>query len=297
MDLEQRLSSWTGPSSDTEQDKQARTERMVREAIEAHPAFGDCQMKVYAKGSYPNNTNVRTESDVDIAVQCSEVFYWEEISPGIYGPPPSYTGPWTPARLRSEVGTALRSVFSSQVDSTGNIALNVASGTARVNADVVPCFDYRYYFSSYGYRAGTKIFPKRGTPIVNYPQQHLDHGRAKNTRTNHYFKKVVRILKRTSNSMAADGYHRSVPSFLIESLVYNCPDDMFLLSTWTTPVKHVIGHIWEGTQGSVEPSDSERWLEVNECKYLFHSGQKWTRKDARDFAHASWNYLGLAGHD
>ena len=64
MDLEQRLSSWTGPSSSTEQDKQARTERMVRAAIDVHPAFTGCQMNVYAKGSYPNNTNVRTESDV-----------------------------------------------------------------------------------------------------------------------------------------------------------------------------------------------------------------------------------------
>lgn len=294
MNLEQRLGSWTGPSSGTEQDKQARTERMVRAAIDAHPEFAGHQMKVYAKGSYPNNTNVRAESDVDIAVQCSEVFYWEEATPGASGPWPRYNGPWTPAKLRSEVETALRAKFPSQVGSAGNVAINVASGTARVNADVVPCFDYRYYFSSDEYREGTKIFPKSGTSIVNHPQQNLDNGRAKNNRTDHYYKKVVRILKRTSNSMAASGHHRSVPSFLVESLAYNCPDDLFLLPTWSTTVKQVISRIWEGTQGDIEPSDSERWVEVNECKYLFHSAQKWTRKDARDFAYASWNYLELA---
>ena len=170
----------------------------------------------------------------------------------------------------------------------------MASGTARVNADIVPCFDYRYYLSSDEYRTGTKVIPKKGMSLVNHPQQNLDNGKAKNTRTNHYFKKIVRILKRTSNSMTTDEFHRSVPSFLVESLVYNCPDEFFLLPTWTTTVKHVISHIWEETQGSIEPSASERWLEVNEYKYLFHAAQKWTRQDARDFAYASWNYLELA---
>ena len=34
MSLEDTLSGWTGPSSDTEQEKQERTVRMIREAIE-----------------------------------------------------------------------------------------------------------------------------------------------------------------------------------------------------------------------------------------------------------------------
>jgi hypothetical protein len=83
--LEQKLAGWTGPSSSTEQDKQDRTERMVRDTIKAHPAFAGCSLSVYAKGSYANNTNVRSDSDVDIAVQCHEVLYWEEWEPGARG--------------------------------------------------------------------------------------------------------------------------------------------------------------------------------------------------------------------
>jgi tRNA nucleotidyltransferase (CCA-adding enzyme) len=82
MSLEDKLAGWTGPSSDTEQDKQERTERMIREAVQAHPAFKGYAFNVYAKGSYANNTNVRADSDVDIAVQCQEVFYWEEAVEG-----------------------------------------------------------------------------------------------------------------------------------------------------------------------------------------------------------------------
>jgi hypothetical protein len=80
VELEQQLINWTAPSSATEQDKQDRTERMAREAIAAHASFNDCSLKVYAKGSYANNTNVRADSDVDIAVECMECVYWREES-------------------------------------------------------------------------------------------------------------------------------------------------------------------------------------------------------------------------
>ena len=78
--LEALLGGWTGPSSATEQEKQERTERMIRDAISAHEPFNDCRRSVYAKGSYPNNTNVRTDSDVDIVVQCHNLEYWKEAT-------------------------------------------------------------------------------------------------------------------------------------------------------------------------------------------------------------------------
>jgi tRNA nucleotidyltransferase (CCA-adding enzyme) len=81
--LEQTLSGWTGPSSNSEQEKQDRTERMIREAIVEHSALSGVRLRVFAKGSYANNTNVRTDSDVDIAVQCTEAEYWEEALPGL----------------------------------------------------------------------------------------------------------------------------------------------------------------------------------------------------------------------
>jgi tRNA nucleotidyltransferase (CCA-adding enzyme) len=74
--LEDKLVSWTGPSSVTEREKQDRTERMVKEAVRDHPGLKNCTSTVYTKGSYPNNTNVKADSDVDVAVQCSDVFTW-----------------------------------------------------------------------------------------------------------------------------------------------------------------------------------------------------------------------------
>ncbi|MFD4956202.1 nucleotidyltransferase [Streptomyces sp. NPDC058451] len=294
MTLEEKLSSWTGPSSVTEQDKQDRTERMIREAMKEHAAFDDCDLSIYAKGSYANNTNVKADSDVDISVQCGEAVYWEEATKGAHPPSGSYTGIWTPAKLRSELEVALKAKFPGQVDSSGSTAFRIHSSSARVDADVVPCFDYRYYFSSSNYREGAKVFKKSGKSLVNYPKQQLENGRAKNTRTKQYYKKAVRIMKRVENALAAEDIHREVPSFFVECLVFNCPDSVFLEPTWTKTVEGIILHIWQELEGDEPAVASERWLEVSECKYLFHSAQDWNRQDGRDFVKAAWNYLGYA---
>ncbi len=293
--LEEKLKGWTGPSSATEQEKQDRTERMIRDAINAHEPFQTLSRKVYAKGSYANNTNVRADSDVDIAVECGNVIYSDEHTPGSKpsGRTP-YTGEWTPARLRSELVAALRAKFGDAVDTSGSTAIQVHSTSSRVEADVVPCFEYRYYFSPTSFRDGAKVFKTDGGTIVNYSDLQLTNGRTKNVNTNQAFKKTVRILKRLENAMVTAGAHIEVPSYFVECLVYNCPDWKFAQSTWTAVVKSVLAHIYSSLEGA-EPSDNnERWLEVNKAKYLFSPAQKWTRAEGRAFAQAGWTHLGLA---
>ncbi len=292
-DLETKLAGWTGPSSATEVKKQERTERMIRDAIDAHAPFESMKRKVYAKGSYANNTNVRSDSDVDIAVECGDAFYYGHQTPGATPAIAAYTGEWTPGRLRSELVAALQVKFGDAVDTSGSTAIQIHSNSARVEADVVPCFEYRYYFSPTNTREGTRIFRTDGAFMENYSALQLSNGRTKNSRTNHNYKKTVRILKRLENAMANDGHHREVPSFFVECLVYNCPDDLFMLPSWGGTVKGVIAEIFRATEGPEPTDNGKRWVEVNEAKYLFGSHQKWTRADAREFAIAGWNYLDL----
>lgn len=290
MSLEDQLAGWTGPSSDTEKDKQDRTERMIRQAIDSHEPFNNCSLKVFAKGSYANNTNVRSDSDVDIAVECTEVQYWDESEKGVRTPGKKYEGIWTPTKLRTELIAAMNAKFPNQVDTTGSTAIQINSSSARVDADVVPCFSYKYYMKS-GTRTGTKIFKTTGNSVVNYPAQQLENGKAKNNRTGYVYKKGARLLKRIENEMAADGIFRELPSYFMECLAYNCPDSIFARSTWEERLRGMLAHIWDQLQGD-EP-DTNRWVEVNDCFYLFHSNQKWTREDGREFSKAAWNYFGF----
>lgn len=292
MAIEDLLKGWTGPSSASEKDKQDRAERMVRDAAQAHAAFNDCDLTIFAKGSYANNTNVRSDSDVDIAVECSECIYWEEARDGAHPAGQPYRGEWTPYKLRTELARALQAKFPGQVDTSGSIALRVNASSARVDADVVPCFTYKYYFSPTSFRQGTRVFRANETWLENYPRQQLENGTAKNNRTNRSFKRAVRILKRVENALVDEGLHKPLPSYFIECLAYNCPDATLLLPTWTETIRGVLVHVFNELEGDEPSVGSSRWLETNECKYLFYTSQPWKRADGRSFAKAAWNYLG-----
>lgn len=290
---EDQLAGWTGPSSATEREKQTHTEKMIREAISAHDAFQGVSYSVYAKGSYANNTNVRSDSDVDIAVECTEVSYFDDKDPNADHSGTPYTGIWTPTYLRSQVEAALRAKFPGAVDTTGSTALRVNSNTARVDADVVPCFHFIEYFAGGSTREGTRVFKKSGDFTENYSKLQLKNGTDKNNRTNTYYKKAVRVLKRLENSMVAAGVCEELPSYLMECLVYNCPDEYFGRSTWRGVMQGCLAHIFNYTLGAEPTVESERWLEVNDAKYLFFTSQKWTREQVHTFASAAWTYMGF----
>lgn len=89
-DWEKTLRDWSKPSSDTEEEKCERVQRMIKQAIAAYPRFLQVELKVYAKGSYANNTNVRLDSDVDVAVELRRSLYFDGtsvpgFSPGAVG--------------------------------------------------------------------------------------------------------------------------------------------------------------------------------------------------------------------
>ncbi|MFG6476915.1 nucleotidyltransferase [Microbacterium sp. P06] len=295
MVTEEQLAGWTGPSSATEQQKQELTERMIKEAIAAHAAFDGVSLSIYAKGSYANNTNVKSDSDVDIVVECREVEYWQEYDPSVGGHPAGspYEGEWTPEHLRAEVKAALEAKFPTGSVTPGTTAFEVEATSSRVNADVVPCFSYRMYFTDGSYREGTKLFKSTGGSIVNYPKLQLEKGRAKNTRTNGYYKKTVRILKRLENVLVDAGLSEEVPSYLMECLIFNCPDSHFTRSTWRSVMRGCLADIYNYTRVAEPTEQADRWFEANGAKFLFHSDQKWTRVQVHAFASAAWDHMGF----
>jgi hypothetical protein len=114
-ELEELLIRWSRPSSDDEVEQQERAMRMVTDAI-AGSDLANVPKRIYAKGSYANNTNVRLDSDVDIAVDCHDCMYYEShesVSPK--AALPAYMGPWTPATWRSAIIDACRQKFGRDV--------------------------------------------------------------------------------------------------------------------------------------------------------------------------------------
>ena len=158
-----------------------RAERMVIAAIDAHPAFNGYRsnIKVYAKGSYANKTNVRADSDVDVVVENQHVMYYDYF-PAETAPTPDpsadpYTGPWNARQVarRGPARDGRTSSAAGDVDSNGEVAITIAEVSgSRPSADVVPSFDYRRYDSPDRRVAhvGSRVFKRTGGWIDNYPR-------------------------------------------------------------------------------------------------------------------------------
>ena len=262
---ETMLENFSQPLSETENQQCLHTIRMVSEALkqigftddgkEIAPLYSDTyaysirmrndsygrKIKLLVQGSYANNTNVRTESDVDIAVIQEDVFD-PEYRTG-YPTQSNADYGFIPAKpsiksFKDEVQECLVQKFGKDVERKDK-SIKVHGNTYRKDADTVPCLRYRDYRKDYrkdanNYIGGIIIVSDKGERIINYPEQHISNGRQKNVATNKYYKKFVRIIKKMRHLMEDSdifSYKKAaskVSSFMLESLLWNIPDKWYL---------------------------------------------------------------------
>jgi hypothetical protein len=294
---EETFGIWSKGPSQTETDKCTNAENAVKKAIGSSSDLASLNVSVFAQGSYRNRTNVRQDSDVDICVRYNSTFFPEYPAGKTGGDYGNISGTMAFADFKNMVQKALESYFGKQGVTRGNKAFDIHANSYRVDADVVPTFEYRRYTDrknadgSDHYFSGVAFNPDKGERIVNWPQQSYDNGIARNTETGRKHKRVIRILKRLRGKMMADGIAeaRPISSFLIECLVWNADLEAFSKDSYTAMIRHIIASVWNNTR---QDTDCTNWVEVNRLKWLFRNSQPWTRQQANAFMHAAWNYIG-----
>jgi hypothetical protein len=293
MTWEDKFQSWGKPPSTSEQEKCDNAVRAIQKAIEESRALEGRSVSVFAQGSYRNRTNIRADSDVDVCVLCTDsIFFDLPVAKA-----PSDFGISTPARypygqFKNDVGTALTCYFGHSAVTRGKKAFHLHANTYRLDADVVPCFQYDWHQDNGNCSIGTAFLPDDGQRINNWPVQSYNNGVIKNDATSRRFKALVRILKRLRSSMDEHSIAaaKPIPSFLIECLVWNVPDDYFGHHTYTEDVRVVLAHLFNKT---MKWEDCQEWGEINELKYLFWRGQPWTWAQVHAFISAAWDYVGF----
>jgi hypothetical protein len=289
--------TWAATPSVTEQAKCENAERAVRKAIDACQKLSSKTIEVFAQGSYANRTNVRQDSDVDICVLYTGAFFSDySMSHGLDGPLLGLTDAnYSYTEFKNDVEAALKAYFGAGSVTRGKKAFDVHANTYRVDIDVVPCFEHRRYMGTlqrYWYNTGSQLFPDNGGKIINWPRQNYANGVAKNDATGRRFKAVVRILKRLRYEMIGNGHAiaDSIPSYLIECLVWNVPNVGFGHDDFRADMRYAIAHLCNETRTD---ETCKEWGEINELKYLFRQSQPWTREQVNKFFNAVWNYLGF----
>lgn len=292
-DWEATFNAWSQPLGQVEIDKSENAIRAVKKALEASAALANRSTSVFVQGSYRNRTGVRQESDVDVCIQCHDMFYHNDIPlPDTEAGLGFLSSSYSFDAFRNDVHLALNAHFGEANVTPGNKAFEVHENTYRVDADVVACINYRHYFrDQFGalkFAEGTALYSRDGVRVTNFPNQQYDNGVWKNQQVLERFKPMVRIFKKLSCDMVENGVQAAGPmkSFLLESLVWNAPDEAFYGASLRDRVDAVLSHLWTLLN---ERTDGE-WWEENDIKPLFAGGQKWTSAQVRDFIQAAWDY-------
>ncbi len=293
---EETLRGWSKPARPSEEKMISNAISMIKDAINSHYILKDKNIEPIVQGSYANNTNVRLNSDIDIALMLKDTFYHlypEGATDADYGFG-SETGD-NFSDYRKYVIDALTAKFGAAEINVGNKSIKIQSNSYHVQADAVPAFQYRNYKRIGSkkrdkYIEGIKFYSGDHKEVINYPKIHVENGIDKNSKTSRRFKRTVRIYKKIRIKMIEDGINvpNGITSFLLECLLWNVPNSIYLADpAWNDLLPEVIKFLHNSSE-----DEKNKWAEVSGIFYLFHSGRKWTISNANDFLKQMWNYLG-----
>ena len=220
---ESQLKTWSNQGATV---GSANTYKSVKNALKSYSFPIGMTYDVYLQGSYPNHTNIRGDSDVDIVIETNGIFYsnlsQEERSQKQFTPA-SFT--WQD--FRREIVQALVNYYGySNVDDTADKCIKLKDDNGnRLPADIVPCAEYHRYHNSTLHAVGMTFFTKNYEQIINYPKIHRTNGTAKNERTYRSYKSNVRVFKNARNQLTSKS--SQFPSYFLECLLYNISDTCF----------------------------------------------------------------------
>lgn len=111
------------------------------------------------------------------------------------------------------------------------------------------------------YECGICFFNSSGDRIVNYPKQHSANCTAKHQATNGWFKPMVRILKNMRGRLVEnDSIERGcAPSYFLEGLLFNVPDDKFGKSYGDTFVA-IVNWIFQAQRNDFVCANKQHYL-------------------------------------
>ncbi|ODR80197.1 hypothetical protein BG842_02890, partial [Haladaptatus sp. W1] len=276
---------WTTKGSTT---NSSRTYQTVQNAVNNDRyGLGDFEhdYRTHLQGSYANYTNNWGSNDVDVVVKLTKPFeeclddldaiekerYWESYSKSNY----------TFGEFYDTVHSALKNYFGRENIEKGSKAIKVKANDdtgLEIEADVVPCVEYRKYESFDA--DGTEKFVEgmwfktqdlSPRTIINYSEKHRKNGGIKNDHTNENYKPTIRMFKKARDHMESRGYvpEDTASSYFIEGLLFNVPHSRFKKSNLRERYTSILEYLEENNvEDFIEQSkqydlcvdnDPDRW--------------------------------------
>lgn len=274
---EEKLRAWIKPASDSEENRCDATIENIKNCIKNYSFAQLGQPLINLRGSYNNNTNVKNDSDVDMYAlfdgYCYNVAQNFQLIHSYSATGPSYTD------FNRAVYLCLTQKYGAENITVGNKSLKVKNNSYKVKADIVPVVTA--YYKGINKIKGVAFFSAKNEFILNFPQQDYENGCQKNVNTSNRYKYCVRIFKRFRNELEDEGVLTSkIPSYVIESLLYNVPDRFFSATSYIENVYTIVNYL-------LDRIDFSNFVEVNQIKNMFSPHlfpeQKTTRMEIKRY--------------
>lgn len=296
---EQQLEVWAKQGAET---PAKNTADSIKSALNYYTWPEGVSFETYLQGSYKNSTNIRGDSDVDVVCQLSSVFksntrefsqkqlelYNEMYSNATYS--------WF--NFKDDVLRRLKKYFGDENVTEGKKSLKIAASSSRLPADVVVSMNYRKYknlVSKYDYNfieGMTFYIPSENRWVVNFPKEHYQNGVNKNSssNTNGWFKPTVRILKNIRHYLVHNNLldKKKAPSYFLEGLTYNIPNNSFG-NSYTTTLLAILKYCL----ARLNSNDIDSFVCQNEQLKLFgNSPEQWNIPDLLEYLSKTIDLLG-----
>jgi hypothetical protein len=277
---ESQLDTWSHQGSITQSSTAYNSVKNVLEAVDT--PYSSKNYKVFLQGSYGNDTNIYAESDVDVVIQLNNCFRHDlkEL--------PNYQrdafnaahsdAAYTHVDFKRDVLGVLEAKYGDDVD-PGDKAINIAANGSRRKVDVIAAIQYRRYHkflsnSDQAYDEGICFFNGADQCIANYPRQHSENCTTKHQATDKWFKPMVRVLKNLRSKLVETKRIEVgvAPSYYIEGLLYNVPNEKFGKSYVDTLVNCMD---W------ILKADRSKFVCANEQYYLLREDSPVTWRDTK----------------
>ena len=274
---ESQLETWSHQGAVT---GSSTTYNHIKNTLEDRDSpYASKNFSVFLQGSYGNDTNIYSESDVDIVIQLNDTFksdtsalstYQKEIYSKAFS-----AASYTLSDFKADVLSVLTSKYGNPVKE-GSKAIAIPASVGRRKADVIVAMQYRRYHKFNGeydqnYDEGICFYTSNYDEIVNYPKQHRANLTTKHQSSNKWLKPMVRVLKNLRGKLVDEGMITAgvAPSYYLEGLLYNVPD-FKLTSSYQDCFVNAMNWIQDD-------ADKDKLLCANEQYYLL-----------RDFSHVCW---------
>ncbi len=217
---ERILGQWSHPSAAT---ASIQAHVPIREALTAYQPLREFGYKVFLQGSYKNATTLSKDSDVDVVIRLQSSITPRVTALTSEALQASTTHKDALARWRSFRRMALKAMkaeYGNTVQS-GRKSIKIAKGKLHAPADLVVTLQCGDGIAFY--------LPDERRWLVSYPQQHHNRGVNKEQKTNNEYKRTIRMFKAARREIVNKGKigKQTAPSYFIECLLYNVPDELF----------------------------------------------------------------------